>query len=370
MDADGLLLMVAVPALMGLATWLLTRGDAWARQMRAVAHQVAGVEADLEARRLTGVVEGVAVYVAPCEGQRDTYQLRFQTDEHPGVAVNPHDDGEEDPAGVRTGDMAFDRAVRITGLSDAEALAALDPTTRWRLRTAFQAGWRHDRGAWASTLSVRRYPIPEIVRAVEEGVALGGALRHDGSVDDALVQRALADPDLDVRRRAVDLLFERGAGPTHAGTLFDGGAEVAMHVVGALPRPEQLPRLRELVDHADPDTAWSATQRLAADGVDDRVRRGWVRGLDHQATRLMAVNRLAEAGEVGDVAPLQAVAAQWLPSPEARRAAEAIAAIQARAEGAQAGTLALANRPAGEVAIVETRTPHARRPGPARRTES
>jgi len=360
MVAD-VLLAGALFALPALGIWIVTRSDVWARYLKAVAYQVDGTDFDVQGRRLTGVVDGVTVHVAPTDDGPDRYEARFAADELEGVSITVREIGDEGPVEARTGDVDFDRAIQLTGRSHAHFLAALSAGARIQLRLAVQAGWRLETGVWTAHRELRRYPVPELFRAVEEGVALCAALRREGSVEDALLRRALDDPDLDVRRRAVDMLFEGGMEQALVEQLFDGGAVVAMHVVAALPGAEQAQQLRRLVDHADADTAWSAAQRLASEGVDADVRRGWVRGLELQATRSAAIELLAEAGEVSDVAPLRAVADRWLGGPEARRATEAIAAIQARVEGAQAGALALANQGSGEVTVVPPTAPRGAR---------
>jgi hypothetical protein len=297
--------------------------------------------------------------------------------------------GERD---LEVGDPAFDADVAVHGDAEA-AVAALTQEARVAARALIRDGYAVHGGTVHFTHRRGARDAAELVVAARRAIWLAGLLASSETIPQRLVSRAASDPLAGVRRRALERLADGFAelpetAAALAAALGDADPGVRVFAAARLGAAGEPTLLALVGDSRVPDgvivEALAAlagrlpAERAVALLVESAPGRGaavlaaaagslttpagpgaeealvGLLGHEERTVRLAVAAALGRVGTTAAVAPLRAVvAAHPLDLGLRGGASEAIAAIQARADGAAPGQLALAGGEAGTLTLAD-----------------
>ncbi len=209
-----------------------------------------------------------------------------------------------DDAVVRSGDEAFDDAVRVTG-PGREMLAALDAAARKAILAATDAGWVLEDHRWQATLPGREGDAEEIKGLLDVGLGAAKALRTGGDIGQRLARLAEQDPLPSVRAAAGAALAGTDTAPAAAtaNSLPSFDSALAMAAAG-----DQSEDVRWALITALPDRERQARAIAALAQVGGKLEAMALRGVtgEHQAAAKAAI--AAIEGRMGCSLPCAAEA--------------------------------------------------------------
>lgn len=306
---------------------------------------------------------------------------------------------------VQLGDPSFDREIQVLG-QEALALAVLDRDTRHELSELLRGVPWEDNGRWmdwggsfSGELLAARLPHPEpaseetlfrqVSRVLDALLRLAQCLARPADVAERLGSRLREEPEAGVRRQALRVLLRDF--PQHpatrkllpalcsdpdervrlaaalalgregrktllalveASSTSEGSATRAVRGLGeALPFELAVSTLRRALVVGQLDLAEACLDQLATGGRSE-AEQPFLDTLRHHQPAVVraAVRGLGKVGAVTAVPALRDVAARW-PGELAADTRQAIAEIQARLEGAEAGQLTLAASDVGQLSL-------------------
>ena len=297
--------------------------------------------------------------------------------------------GERD---LEVGDPAFDAEVAVHG-DAASAVAALTQEARVAARALICDGYAVQRGTVHFACRRGARDAAELVVAARRAIWLAGLLASSETIPRRLAAQASGDPLPGVRRRALERLADGFAelpetAAALAAALGDADPGVRVFAAARLGAAGEPTLLDLLADAQVPDgvvvEALAAlagrlpAERAVALLVESAPGRGaavlaaaagslttpagpgaeealvGLLGHEEREVRLAVAAALGRVGTTAAVAPLRAVvAAHPLDLGLRGGASEAIAAIQARADGAAPGQLSLAGGEAGTLTLAD-----------------
>jgi hypothetical protein len=297
--------------------------------------------------------------------------------------------GERD---LEVGDPAFDVEVAVHG-DAGSAVAALTQEARLAARALIRDGYAVHNGTVHFTFRRGTRDAAEIVVAARRAIWLAGLLASKETIPRRLAAQASGDPVPGVRRRALERLADGFAelpetaaalaaalgdlsptvrafaasrlGAAGESTLFgllsdaqaaDGVVVEALAALGSrLPAERAVALLASGAPRRGAAVLAAAAGSLATPagpGAEEALV--GLLGHEEREVRLAVAAALGRVGTTAAVAPLRAVvAAHPLDLGLRGGASEAIAAIQARADGAAPGQLALAGGEAGTLTLAD-----------------
>jgi hypothetical protein len=261
---------------------------------------------------------------------------------------------------VETGDPAFDRALYVKGQPEA-ALALLDGETR-RTLTRLAGHWRVHLKEGGLSLAAGLVPgsAGDLIRAARDLATLSRSLGKSGAAFERLTHSALSDPVVGVRRNSIDTLLRhrRRSADVLRQALSDPSAEVRVHAAAGLGTEAHATLLAILDDPtASPECAAQAVRDLAEHLPESRTIRLLESTIasDREPVVRAAVDALALTGSAAAVPALRAaVDGHPLDLGLRRAASKAIARIQSRLTGAEAGQVSVADDESGQLAIADS----------------
>jgi len=287
---------------------------------------------------------------------------------------------------IVTGDSRFDSAVRVRG-SEATAVALLDADTREVVSQAVARRWEFGSGTW--TYKIGGSGGAEIREQIIIGLDLARLFREDQSkVAQRLAERVTSDPSAAVRKRALELLLANYAkapetpealrkasgDPSDALVLIAARSLSDIDLLGRLAAGDTTQptlRIEALEAMVARDPLHAATRRIVASWVDPTspppklfalVGLRALATVPHPNAEAVLLHTLAIDDDdlqlesivaLGSVGTIDAVPAliphrdKLLAFRLKGAAKDTILAIQARATGADAGALALAEEGGG-----------------------
>jgi hypothetical protein len=261
---------------------------------------------------------------------------------------------------VVTGDSDFDRKLFVQG-APVPVFAILDADTRQALLRLARRWHLHLK---AGQLSIERRLSPTgvggLVRAARELAAVSGALAGRVAPFGRLEHNALNDPQPNVRLNNIDILARdrRQRAAVLREALLDPSEKVRVRAAVWL-GVEGRETLLDLLNSPtlEPESAAEAIRSLGAHLPEARGLELLGRALDEdrRSVARAAAESLGHAGTTSAVPALRAVIDDHPLDFALRRAAnEAIARIQSRLEGAEAGQLSVAEAEAGELSLSDS----------------
>jgi hypothetical protein len=382
---NGMPIEYALPiaAFAAFSAWSIYRRRAWSISTREVAESLglewskgAWNERPFAAGRIGADVVRIERYLAGSGRQRH-WAMRIRVDTplaYDGLTLSRESalagitkvfTGED----VEIGADAFDRAIKVGGAADAEAISWLGCEVRAAAMSAIDGlGAKLACGEIKLETPNVRYRAAELEQTVRTMLALSSALkRQPRRIEERLLANATEDPIPAVRARNLRALVERHRPSREVSAAIerarDDRAPIVRVIAAAAMGDEGLDRLLALAASADAPSAVRAQACLAigprflsnasARAEAKEIERSLVGLLDdpHEATAATAARALAFAGSLDAVPQLLAHAEGLMRSGALKSAAkEAVADIRARI-GGEGGRLSLAAADGGELSL-------------------